>query len=75
MTKRNRQKKKKKHIKNQDMLFCAVPETTIFIVVSSAHTGVVLAHVPETTIKTVVSGTWGDEEKQAEDKEEANQEK
>ena len=40
-----------------NMLFGAVPETTIFIVVSGAHTGVVLVDVPETTIKIVVSGT------------------
>ena len=53
----------------------AVPETTVFIVVSGAHTGVVLAHVPETTVKIVVSGTWGDEDKESEDKEEANQDK
>ena len=34
----------------------ALPETTIFIVVSGTHTWVLLAHVPETTIKIVVSG-------------------
>ena len=38
-------------------LFYAVPETTIFIVVSGAHTGVVLVDVSGTTIKIVVSGT------------------
>ena len=52
-----------------------MPETTVFIVVSGAHTGVVLARVPETTVKIVVSGTSGDEDKEAEDKEEANQDK
>ena len=52
-----------------------MPETTVFIVVSGAHTGVVLAHVAETTVKIVVSGTWGDEDKESEDKEEANQDK
>ena len=57
MTKRNRQKQKKKQIKNEDMFWGAVPETTVFIVVSGTHIGVVLAHVPETTIKIVVSGT------------------
>ena len=57
------------------MFWGAVPETTVFIVVSGAHTGVVLAHVPETTVKIVVSGTWGDEDKESEDKEEANQDK
>ena len=36
---------------------CPIPETTIFIVVSGTHAGVVLAHVPETSIKLVVSGT------------------
>ena len=41
----------------RNMFFCAVPETTIFIVVSGAHTGVVLVDVPGTTIKIVVSGT------------------
>ena len=41
----------------RNMLFCAVPEATIFIVVSGAHTGVVLVDVPGTTIKIVVSGT------------------
>ena len=39
------------------MFWSAVPETTVFIVVSGAHTGVVLAHVPEATLKIVVSGT------------------
>ena len=39
------------------MFWGAVPETAVFIVVSGAHIGVVLAHVPETTIKIVVSGT------------------
>ena len=43
-------------------------ETTIFIVVSGARTGVVLAHVPETTIKTVVSGICGLRQKSAEPK-------
>ena len=38
------------------MLFLGLPETTVFVVVSCAHTGVSLAHVPETTIKIVVSG-------------------
>ena len=51
-----------------NMLFGAVPETTIFIVVSGAHTGVVLVHVPGTTTKIVVSGTWGKKEKPAEPK-------
>ena len=66
---------KKGQIKNGDMFRGAVPETTVFIVVSGAHTGVVLPHVPETTVKIVGSGTWGDEDKEAEDKEEANQDK
>ena len=57
------------------MFRSAVSETTVFIVVSGARTGVVLAHVPETTSFIVVSGTWGDEDKEAEDKEEANQDK
>ena len=39
------------------MFWGAVPETTVFIVVSGARIGVVLAHVPETTIFIVVSGT------------------
>ena len=52
----------------QNMLFGAGPQTTIFIVVSGAHTEVALADVPETTIKIVVSGTSGDKEKQAEEK-------
>ena len=55
------------------MFWSAVPEATVFTVVSGAHTGVVLAHVPETTVKIVVSGTWGDEDREAEDKEDANQ--
>ena len=57
MRKRNRQNPKKGQIKNEDMFWGAVPETTVFTVVSGAHTGVVLAHVPETTVKIVVSGT------------------
>ena len=48
------------------MFFDAVPQTTIFIVVSGAHTGVALADVPETTIKIVVSGTWGADKKHTE---------
>ena len=53
---------------------CPMPETTVFVVVSGTHTGVVLAHVPETTSFIVVSGTWGDEDKlEEEEKEEANQ--
>ena len=50
---------------NQDMFWGAMPETTVFTVVSGVHTGVVLAHVPQTTIKIVVSGTWGVGDKQA----------
>ena len=50
------------------MLFCAVPETTIFIVVSGSHTEMGLGGVPETTIKIVVSGTSGEKEKPAEPK-------
>ena len=57
VTKRNRQKQKKKQIKNKDMFLGVVPEATVLIVVSGAHSGVVLAHVPEATIKIVVSGT------------------
>ena len=45
-----------------------LPETTVFLVVSGSHTGVLLAHVPETTSFIVVSGTWGDEDKQAQEK-------
>ena len=45
-----------------------MPETTVFIVVSGANTGVVLPHVAETTSFIVVSGTWGDEDKQAKEK-------
>ena len=56
------------------MLFCAVPETTIFIVVSGPHTEMGLGGVPETTIKIVVSGTSGEKEKPAEPKKGANQE-
>ena len=48
---------KRGQIKNEGMFWSAVPETTVFIVVSGAHTGVVLAHVPETTSFIVVSGT------------------
>ena len=38
---------------------CAMPETTVFVVVSGTHThtGVVLAHVAETTSFIVVLGT------------------
>ena len=36
---------------------CPMPETTIFIVVSDPHTGVVLGHVPEATSFTVVLAT------------------
>ena len=60
---------------SEGMFWGAVPETTVFTVVSDTHPGVVFAHVPETTAKIGVSGTWGDEDKQAEDKEEAKQEK
>ena len=49
-----------------NLLFCAVPETTIFIVVSGAHTGVILVDVLGTTIKIVVSGTSTEKEKPAE---------
>ena len=66
---------KRGQLKNGDMFRGAVPETTVFIVVSGAHTGVVLPRVPETIVKIVVSGTWGDEDKEAEDKEEPNQDK
>ena len=38
------------------MLLLGLPETTVFLVVSGTHTGMVLPHVPETTIKIVVSG-------------------
>ena len=57
MRRRNRQNPKREQIENEDMFWGAVPETTVFIVVSGAHTGVVLAHVPETTVKIVVLGT------------------
>ena len=57
MRKRNRQNPKKGQTKNEDIFWGAVPETTVFTVVSGAHTGVVLAHVPETTVKIVVSST------------------
>ena len=43
-------------------------ETTVFIVVSGADTGVVLADVPETTAKIVVSGTSGAEDTEAKEK-------
>ena len=52
----------------RNMFFCAVPETTIFIVVSGPHTEMGLAGVPETTIKIVVSGTSGERGKPAEPK-------
>ena len=52
-----------------------MPETTVFVVVSGARTGVVFARLPEATTKIVASGTGGDEEKQAEEKEEADQDK
>ena len=48
------------------MPFCAVPETTIFIVVSGTHTGVVLVDVPGTTTKIVVLGTSTEKGKPAE---------
>ena len=57
-----------------NMLFGAVPQTTIFKVVSGAHTEVALADGPETTTKIVVSGTCGEREKPAEPKKGANQE-
>ena len=66
--------KKRGQIKNEGMFRSAVPETTVFTVISGAHTGVVLADVPETTAKIVVSGTSAaedteaDEDKQAEEK-------
>ena len=53
---------KRGQLQNEGMFWGAVPETTVFTVVSGANTGVVLARVPETTVKTVVSGTWGDAE-------------
>ena len=56
------------------MLLCAVPETTIFIVVSGQHTEMGLGGVPQTTVKIVVSGTSGEKEKPAEPKKGANQE-
>ena len=59
---------KRGQIKNEDMFGGAVPETTVFTVVSGAHTGVVLAHVAETTSFIGASGTWGDEDKQAKEK-------
>ena len=56
------------------MLLCAVPETTIFIVVSGQHTDMGLGSVPETTVKIGVSGTSGEKEKPAEPKKGANRE-
>ena len=50
------------------MLFGAVPQTTIFKVVSGAHNEGALADAPETTIRIVVSGTCGEKEKSAEPK-------
>ena len=52
----------------RNMFFCAVPETTIFIVVSGPHTEMGLAVVSETTIILVVSGTSGERGKPAEPK-------
>ena len=52
-------------MKNEDMFWGAAPETTVFIVVSGPHTGVLLAHVPETTGFIVISGTCGDEDEEA----------
>ena len=61
-------------VSRRKLIFCARPETTIFIVVSGQHTDMGLGGVPETTVKIGVSGTPGEKEKPAEPKKGANQE-
>ena len=57
------------------MFLGAGPETTVSIVVSGGHTGVVLADVPETTAKIVVSGTSGAEDTEADEDKQAKKKK